>query len=122
MNEPQIEAECRECGRRSRRATLKGLCYERSRDCPHAEVVVGRVRLTSGAVQVKKRCLRCGNMLGNLPSAEFVLDNLPWLYEPAESHALAAAKRTASSFTTGRRERGLVCAHAASPSASTIGG
>ena len=84
-----LEGECRECGRRTTRATLKGLCYDCSVDCPHAQVVIGRVRLASGAVQVKSRCLRCGNMLGNRPNDEFVLDNLPWLYDRTSEIACA---------------------------------
>ena len=76
-----MEAECRECGRRTKRATLKGLCYSCAEGCPHDQVFIGRVRLHSGAVQVKRQCVRCRNMLGNLPSAEFDLESLPWLYD-----------------------------------------
>lgn len=72
---------CRECGRETTRSKLKGLCYDCAQGCRHEFWEVGRARISSGAVQVKSRCLRCKDMLGTHPSSDFDLDALPWLYD-----------------------------------------
>jgi hypothetical protein len=74
------EGSCRECGDRTDRAGLKGLCYPCARGCEHRVRELVAVIAVTGARQAKYVCLRCGDVASrNLPRGAADPSTLPVL-------------------------------------------